>query len=81
MSVTIRSKEQLQRAYEDLADLRKAKKKILAGGQAYAMAKQEVTRASLKEINQEINDLEEAIAAYESRGSTRRKAKRIIPLE
>lgn len=79
--MTIRNREQLRRAKEDLEDLRKAKKKILSGGQAYEMDKLSMTRANLKEINAEINDIEDAIARYEESGSTRRKVKRVIPID
>lgn len=79
--MTIRTKEQLKRAKEDLEDLRKAKKKILAGGQAYEMDKMSMTRANLKEISAEINDIEEAISRYEENGSTKRKVRRVIPVE
>lgn len=79
--MTIKTKEQLNRAKEDLEDLRKAKKKILTGGQGYTVDSMSMTRANLKEINAEINELESAIGIYESSRTTRRKAKRVVPLE
>ena len=38
-----------------LGDLKKARKKILLGGQAYEIGDNKMTRASLKEISEEIN--------------------------
>lgn len=77
----IRNKEDYKQALEDLADLKKAKKKILVGGQSYSIGTNQLTRASLKEINAEIKELENAINAYEQTGSTRRIAKRVIPVD
>lgn len=77
----IRKKEDYEQALEDLADLKRAKKKILVGGQSYSIGTNQLTRASLKEINTEIKELETAINAYEQTGSTRRIAKRVIPVD
>ena len=57
MTVTIRNKNQLLDAKETLEDLKKARKKILLGGQAYEIGDNKMTRASLKEISEEINVL------------------------
>ena len=73
MTVTIRNKNQLLDAKETLEDLKKARKKILLGGQAYEIGDNKMTRASLKEISEEIN-------AYETRGTTKRRMARAIPL-
>lgn len=80
MTVTIRNKNQLLDAKETLEDLKKARKKILLGGQAYEIGDNKMTRASLKEISEEINAYERAINAYETRGTTKRRMTRAIPL-
>lgn len=79
--VTIRTKQQYERALEDLEDLRKARKKILLGGQSYTIGSNQLNRATLKEVNVEISETEAAIADWEQKRTTRRKAKRVIPLE
>lgn len=78
--MTIRTRKQYKNALEDLEDLRKAKKKILCGGQSYTIGGNQLNRATLKEVNAEIKETEEAISAWERSGNTRRKAKRVIPL-
>ena len=80
MTVTIRNKNQLLDAKETLEDLKKARKKILLGGQAYEIGDNKMTRAGLKEISEEINAYERAINAYETRGTTKRRMARAIPL-
>ena len=79
--VTIRTKQQYERALEDLEDLRKARKKILLGGQSYTIGSNQLNRATLKEVNAEISETEAAIADWEQKVTTRRMAKRVIPLE
>lgn len=76
----IRNKKQYVRALEDLEDLRKARKKILLGGQSYTIGSNQLNRATLAEVNAEIKETEVAIADWEQKGTTRRKAKRVIPL-
>ena len=78
--VTIRTKAQYERALEDLEDLRKARKKILLGGQSYTIGSNQLNRATLKEVNAEISETEAAIADWEQKDTTRRKAKRVVPL-
>ena len=73
--VTIRTKKQYERALEDLEDLRKARKKILLGGQSYTIGSNQLNRAALKEVNAEISETEAAIADWEQKGTTRRKAR------
>ena len=80
MIVTIRNKEQLQDAKDTLNDLKKARKKILAGGQSYAIGPNQMTRASLKEISEEISAYEQAIDAYETRGTSKRRTARAVPI-
>lgn len=76
----IRNQKQYERALEDLEDLRTARKKILLGGQSYTIGSNQLNRATLAEVNAEIKETETAIADWEQKGTTRRKAKRVIPL-
>lgn len=80
MSVIIKNKEQLAEAKEDLKLLKKARRKILAGGQSYTMGSNQLNRASLAEITKEIAEYEAAIDAYETNGTSKRRGKRVIPL-
>lgn len=79
MRVIITNKKQYDTACEDLKKLRKAKDKIL-NAQSYTMGSNQLNRASLKEVAEEISVYEAAIAKYESSGTTKRRAGRIIPL-
>jgi P2-related tail formation protein len=79
MTKIIRNAAQLAEAKEELADLKKAKKKILLA-QSYSTDVNQVTRASLKEVSEEIEAYETAIDAYETNGSTKRRAKRVVPI-
>lgn len=80
MIVVIRNKVQLEEAKAQLALLKKAKEKILLGGQSYTIGPGQMTRANLKEISEEISVYEQAIDAYEIHGTTKRRAKRVVPL-
>lgn len=80
MTVTIKNKEQLIEAKNTLEDLKKARKKILVGGQSYTIGDNQMNRANLKEISEQISDYERAINAYETYGTTKRRAKRAIPI-
>ena len=79
MKVIIRNAQELAEAKADLADLKKVWKKILTA-QSYSAGDIQLQRASLARIESEIDDFTEAIAAYEETGSTRRRAKRMIPV-
>ena len=79
MTKRIRNTQQLQEAKEELAELKKAKSKILQA-QSYSMGGNQINRASLKQISDEISKLENAIDNYETYGSTKRRIKRVIPL-
>jgi archaellum component FlaC len=79
MTKIIRNAKQLAEAKEELEDLKKAKKKILQA-QSYTTDVNQITRASLKEVSEEISAYEEAIDAYEQHGSTKRRAKRVVPI-
>lgn len=79
MKVVIKNEQQLAQAKEDLQELRGAWRRILRA-QSYTLGSQQVNRASLRQIEAEISDYETAIDAYETRGTTKRRAGRIIPL-
>jgi chromosome segregation ATPase len=79
MTKIIRNADQLAEAKAELEDLKKAKKKILQA-QSYTTEVNQVTRANLKEVSEEISAYEQAIDAYERNGSTRRRAKRVVPV-
>ena len=81
MVVIIKNDKQLLEAKETLEDLKKARKKILVGGQSYAIGGvNQMNRASLKEISEEIAAYESAIDAYETHGTSKRKVVRAVPL-
>ena len=81
MAVIIKNKQQLQEAKETLNDLKKARKKILVGGQSYTTAENmTINRANLTEIAREIEAYESAIDAYETYGSSKRRIVRAVPL-
>ena len=80
MAVIIKNKKQLLEAKETLEDLKRARKKILVGGQSYTMGPNQMNRASLKEISTEIEAYESAIDAYETYGTTKRRAVRAVPI-
>lgn len=78
MAVIIRDRMQLETAKAELAELKAAWKKILHA-QSYSVEGNQVNRASLKEIKKEIDEYEAAIDAFETKGSTRRRAHRVVP--
>lgn len=80
MGIVIKNKKQLEEAKEDLELLKKARRKILAGGQSYTMGSNQMNRANLAEITKEISAYETAIDAYETYGTTKRRGKRVVPL-
>ncbi len=80
MTVIIKNKTQLEDAKMQLKLLKKAREKILGGGQSYTMGPNQMVRANLKEISEEISVYEQAIDIYESYGTTKRRAKRVVPL-
>lgn len=79
MKIIINNKRQYEERLEELADLKKAKKKILEA-QSYTIGSSQLNRASLKEISQEIVAYEDAIAKYEANGTTKRRTGRIVPI-
>lgn len=80
MAVIIKNKQQLMEAKETLGDLKKARKKILVGGQSYTIGSNQMNRASLTEISKEIEAYEAAIDAYETHGTSKRRTVRAVPL-
>lgn len=80
MTVIIKNKAQLEDAKTQVKLLKKAREKILVGGQAYTFGENQMTRASLKEISEEISAYEQAIDAYVTNGTSKRRVKRVIPL-
>lgn len=80
MAVIIKNKRQYEDALETLEDLKLARKKILKGGQSYTIGANQMNRASLKEISEEIQAYEQAIDAYETYGTSKRRTVRAVPL-
>lgn len=80
MTVTIRNKEQLADAKKQVELLKKAREKILMGGQSYTFGENQMNRASLAEITKEITAYESAIDKYETCGTTKRRSRRVVPL-
>lgn len=80
--VIIRNKRQYDQAKEDLAMYRKARAKILGGAQSYTIGADQVNRAQLKNIEESICALENAIDQYErTGGSAGRRAGRAVPVD
>ena len=79
MSVIIRNKEELKQAKEDYEAIRQAWRKALLA-QSYTQGSDQVTRASLKELERQKSEYQNASAAYESNGSTKRRSGRFVPL-
>ena len=78
--MVIKNNEQLREAKKTLQDLKKARKKILVGGQSYTVGANQMNRANLAEIAREIEVYETAIDAYEARGTSKRRTVRAVPL-
>ena len=79
MQVIIRNKKQYEQRLKELEDLREAKKKALAA-QSYTIGSRQMNHASLRQISEEIQAYEQAIDAYETNGSTKRRTRRVVPL-
>lgn len=81
MKVIIRSKSEYEAAVKNRELLQKAWEKIIGGAQSYSIGGQQLTRASLARIEEELDAYNDAIANYEDYGSGKRHpARRIIPL-
>ena len=79
MRVVIRNDQELAQAYVERDELKKAWSKILTA-QSYTMGDDQVNRASLARIESELDAYNEAIENYEDYGTSRRRARRAIPL-
>ncbi len=66
-------KERLERYYE-------AEEKIL-NSQSYAIGSRTLTRADLGKVQEMIVKLETEIVQLESRGTTKRRAARVVPVD
>ncbi len=80
MSVIIKNQKQLVEAKETLKELKEARRKILVGGQSYTMGPNQMNRANFKEISEQISEYENAIDAYETYGTSKRRSARAVPL-
>ena len=80
MKVIIRNAEQLAEAKAELADLKKAWRKTL-NAQSYTIGSDQLNRASLKRIEEEISDYVTAIDEYETGGCTGRRTLRVVPVD
>jgi hypothetical protein len=80
MTVIIKNNTQYAEAKRQLELLKSAKEKILGGGQSYQIGPNKMERANLKVISEEISVYELAIDAYETRGTTARRARRVVPI-
>lgn len=82
MNVVIRNAEQLKQAKEDLELLRRARRKILEGGQEYEMdGTNRMKRADLSEITRQISAYEVAIDSYERTKGAGGMSRRVIPID
>lgn len=79
MNVIIRNKEDLKRAKQDYDALHDAWMKALLA-QSYTQGPDQVTRASIDKLQEQMSAYQTAIAAYESNGSTKRRSGRFVPL-
>lgn len=79
--IVIKNKRQYDDALSHLEDLKYARKKILRGGQSYTIGSNQMNRASLEEIEKEIEAYESAIDAYETYGTTKRRVVRAVPID
>lgn len=79
MTVVIRSDEDLKRAKEDYEALHDAWRKALLA-QSYTQGSDQVARAGIDKLQEQMSAYQAAIAAYESNGSTKRRSGRFVPL-
>ncbi len=70
----------LQEKKERLARYRRAEEKIL-NGQSYSIGSRSLTRADLKLVQEMISRLETEVDRLESRGSTKRRTVRVVPVD
>lgn len=72
-----RKREILERRLEEYYI---AESKILKG-QSYTIDSRQVSRASLVSVQKKIKELEELLEALDTSGSTKRRLKRVIPVD
>jgi ferritin-like metal-binding protein YciE len=54
---------------------------MVLNAQSYTLGSKQLTRADLSEIRQQIEYLENVIDSLESRGTTKRKTARAVPID
>lgn len=79
MTVIIRNSSDLARAKGKLDILNKAWEKAV-NAKSYSIGTSALERQDLKDIEAEIQDYESAIDNYEKYGSSKRRAKRVVPI-
>lgn len=79
MTKIIRNKEQLYEAKEELRQLKETKKRIL-DAQSYTIGVEQLNRVNFRDISEQIEAYEKAIDDYETKGSTKRSVRRVIPM-
>ncbi|BCJ98101.1 DUF6148 family protein [Anaerocolumna chitinilytica] len=75
-----RNKVKLDTLRTRLAQYYEAESKILEG-QSYSLGSRSLTRTNLGEVQNMIRELEAKINSLETRGTTKRKVARIIPMD
>ena len=75
-----RNKVKLDTLRARLAQYYEAESKILEG-QSYSLGSRSLTRTNLREVQNMIRELEAKINSLETRGTTKRKVARIIPMD
>lgn len=79
-SALMDKKEKLKVLQERLDAYYKAEQKILKS-QSYSIGSNQVTRANLERVQAQIKELESEIATLESRGTTKRRSARVVPVD
>lgn len=79
MTVVIRNKKQLARAKEKLDILEKAWEKAV-NAKSYSIGSDALERQKLEDLEEEIQAYENAIDDYETRGTSKRRSVRIVPI-
>ena len=72
-----KKKQELERR---LAEYYQAETKILSG-QSYTIGSRQLTRTSLSAVQDMIKQLEAQIEALETSGTTKRRMKRVVPMD
>lgn len=80
MTVIIRNQKQLERAKEKLEILDKAWQKAV-NSKSYTMGTDSLERQDLDDLETEIQAYENAIDDYETRGTSKRRVVRMVPID